>query len=277
MKLSILMDNNTLIDRYFTGEPAFSAYLETDSLKILFDTGYSGAFLDNAGKMGISMAKTDMVIISHGHLDHTWGLDPLIRYYSALAFEGRFPGKPELIAHPSAFKGINLDGYYDIGSLISSEKLGKFFNLNLSSKPLWIDENLVFLGEIPRNNDFEGNMTIGFKEGEIPGDGIRDDSALVWKGENGLVIVTGCSHSGICNIVEYAKEVCGEERILDIIGGFHLLDPPVEQMEKTRAYLASQDIAVMHPCHCTDLMSKIELSKAVRIEETGVGLKLEYL
>lgn len=99
-----------------------------------------------------------------------------------------------------------------------------------------------------------------------------DDSALAYKSSNGLVIITGCSHSGICNIVETAKRVCGEERVVDIIGGLHLLNPSKEQLDSTLQYLGQE----MHPCHCTSLNSKMALSKSARISEVGVGLRLEY-
>ena len=77
LSLTVLVDNTTLIDRYFMGEPGLSFLLETRGKKILFDTGYSDAFLDNAGKMGISIRDLDAVVLSHGHLDHTGGLVPL--------------------------------------------------------------------------------------------------------------------------------------------------------------------------------------------------------
>lgn len=243
---------------------------------ILFDVGYSRIFLDNAGKMGIDISRTDYIVLSHGHLDHTWGLDPLIRFYAEQAFEGHQLKQPVLIAHPLVFTGINLEGNGDIGSLISEDKLRKFFKLQFFKKPYWINDRIVFLGEVPRRNTFEGLHTIGFKENQDIGDSVPDDSALVYKSREGLVILTGCSHSGICNIIEYAKEVCHEEKIRDVIGGFHLQNPDLSTMDQTKKYLKDSDIETMHPCHCTDLKSKIELSSVVSIEEAGVGLKLEF-
>ena len=107
-------------------------------------------------------------------------------------------------------------------------------------------------------------------------DYVNDDSALGYLSDNGLVIITGCSHSGICNIAEYAKKVTGEGRVADIIGGFHLLNPPEKQISGTVDYFRKLSPLTVHPCHCTDLNSRIALSKAVRIEETGSGLILSY-
>ena len=79
MKLTVLVDNNTIIDRYFYGEPGVSYLIECDGGRYLFDTGYSDLFLKNAIKMGISLLELDAIIISHGHNDHTWGLGELFR------------------------------------------------------------------------------------------------------------------------------------------------------------------------------------------------------
>ncbi len=82
--------------------------------------------------------------------------------------------------------------------------------------------------------------------------------------------------AGICNIVEQAKKLCKEERVIDIIGGLHLLDPSKEQLQGTLEYMKKLNPKQMHACHCTDLNSKIALSKVVNLKEVGVGLDLEY-
>lgn len=134
-------------------------------------------------------------------------------------------------------------------------------------------DNNTFIGE-----SYCGEPPIGttFTDGEEQPDYLLDDTALVYKSENGLVIITACSHSGICNIVEYAKKICREDRVVDIIGGFHLLNPSAEQFGHTLEYMKRLNPDEVHACHCTDLYSKIALSQAVKIKEVGVGLTLEY-
>ena len=276
MKITILTDNNTIIDRYFIGEPGFSAYIEDGNVKVLFDLGYSDVFLRNAQKMKINLSTLDFVAVSHGHCDHTWGLESLLRYYSEQEFEKEEYKKAKMVAHPKTFKSISAEGYSEIGSMLSEDKLAKFFEIHLDSRPQKITERLTYLGEIPRKNNFENRQTFGKKEGETENDYVIEDTAIVYQASEGLVIITGCSHSGICNIIEYAKEITKENRIVDIIGGFHLLDPSEIQMNGTLNYLKKQDIKRIHPCHCTDLKSKIKLADVVPVEETGVGLKLEY-
>ncbi len=278
MKLKILVDNNTLIDRYFYAEPGVSYFIEDGDTRILFDTGYSDIFIKNAYKMNINLMDLDFVVISHGHNDHTWGLVPLVKLYSEANLENIDYNIPTLIAHPDAFLHREYNDDKEIGSMIPRDRLGKHFKMNLSKKPLWLTDKIVFLGEIERKNDFENKEPIGKfeKDGIKADDYILDDTALVYKTEEGLVIITGCSHAGICNIIEYAKKICKDNRIIDIIGGFHLLDPDEEHLTKTIDYISNLDIKDIHACHCTDLRSKLELAKIANLHEVGVGLSIEY-
>ncbi|AOT68608.1 MBL fold metallo-hydrolase [Geosporobacter ferrireducens] len=278
MKLTILLDNNTFIDRYFYGEPGVAYLIESEGKKILFDTGYSDAFIRNAQKMGVSLLDLDYIVLSHGHMDHTWGLIPLMRHYIEAAIEGKAYMRPTVVAHPFVCLTRSIAEQEEIGSLLSQEKLGQHFHLALSKVPVWLTEKLVFLGEIERGNDFEAQKPIGkiLKDGSLEEDYLLDDSALVYRSAQGLVIITGCSHAGICNIIEYAKQICEDERIVDIVGGLHLLDPDEKQIQGTLEYIKKQKLKNLHACHCTDLHSKIALSQITNLKEVGVGLVLEY-
>jgi 7,8-dihydropterin-6-yl-methyl-4-(beta-D-ribofuranosyl)aminobenzene 5'-phosphate synthase len=277
MKLTVLLDNNTIIDHYFLGEPGVSYFIQDENINILFDVGYSDAFIRNAVKMGIPLDNLSHVILSHGHIDHTGGLYYLINKYNEALYENKKVNRPKFVAHHSTFNNKEYDNL-DIGSIISEEKLSKLFNLNLSKEPLWLSDKLVFLGEIERINDFENKKSIGktVENGELIDDYILDDSALVYKSSKGLIIITGCSHAGICNIIEYAKKICGVNEVADIIGGLHLLNPSDELLAKTIAHINENHVEVIHAAHCTDLKSKIALSKVTVVEEVGVGLVIEY-
>lgn len=278
MILKVLMDNNTIIDRYFYGEPGVSYLIEDNDIRILFDMGYSDAFIKNAQKLNENLLNLDYLVVSHGHIDHTWGLVPLVQMYTEARIEGLKHKIPSMVAHPEAFLYKEYKGVEEIGSILDQEKLGKHFKMELTRKPMWLTDNIVFLGEIERINDFENTEPLGSyqKDGVMHEDNLIDDSALACKTPEGLVIITGCSHAGICNIVEQAKRICGDDRVVDIIGGFHLLDPGKKQMDGTKDYFNSTKIKTAHACHCTDLNSKIELSKVVDIKEVGSGLILKY-
>ncbi len=278
MKLTVLVDNNTLIDRYYEGEPGVSYFIEADGQRILFDVGYSDLFLRNAKKMKIDLLHLDHLVFSHSHLDHTWGLFPLIKNYTEAVIEGIDFNKPDLVTHPETFAVRSMGQIDQIGSVISKERASLHFDLNLSKDPVWLTDNLVFLGEIERNNGFEALNPIGkvIRNGKKEDDYIREDSAMAYKKEEGLVIITGCSHAGICNIIEKAKKVCSEDRIVDVIGGFHLQNPVSKRIEGTVEYMKKLNPKEVHACHCTDLKSKISLAEVVDIKEVGVGLELEY-
>lgn len=277
MKITVLVDNNTIIDRYFLGEPGVSFFIQEDGKNILFDAGYSGIFISNAQKLGINMYAVDYITISHGHNDHTWGLVPLIKLYTEALGEKRQFRKPTLIAHEQAFES-KYYGNEAIGSMVTEKTLGDHFEMKLGKEPFWITERLVFLGEIERTNSFENRKPIGkrISQGVEEEDYVMDDTALAYKSEEGLVIITGCSHSGICNIIGHAKRICNDNRIADVIGGFHLLNPDKEQLEMTKNYIKQAAVKELHACHCTDLHSKLVLSEAANIKEIGVGLVIEY-
>ncbi len=278
MKLTVLIDNNTFIDRYFLGEPGVSYFIEDEGKSILFDVGYSDAFIRNAQKLSIDLRYADTVVLSHGHLDHSWGLVPLIRLYTESIIEKQPIKKSTLITHPLTFSSKRIDQLPVIGSLLTEDKLSDYFYLKLSRTPEYLTNRLVYLGEIERNNEFEAQHPVGktLIDGIEKDDFLFDDSALVYQSSEGLIIITACSHSGICNTVEYARKVCGEDKVVDIIGGFHMLNPSPEQLQKTMEYMKRLRPASVHACHCTDLNTKIELSNVVNIKEVGVGLTLEY-
>ncbi len=279
MRITVLADNNTLIDHYLLGEPGLSILLEHEGQRTLLDTGYSDVFLQNAARKGQDMLQLDRVVLSHGHLDHTWGLAELVRLRTEAAIERRNVPETELLAHPLALQSKSRDGLPEIGSLLGADQLGRHFRLNLRDHPMQLGENLFYLGEIPRRFAFEQVQRHGrlrrTPDGPRP-DALLDDTALAFRSVKGLVLITGCSHSGICNIAAQAMDVTGVGRIVDIIGGLHLQKASGQRLQQTMDYLADVGLEALHACHCTDLDAKIALARRLPMRETGSGLVLEY-
>lgn len=278
MKLTVLVDNNTLTDRYLLGEPGLSLFLEEGGHRVLFDCGYSDVVCSNAGRLSIDLGELDAVVLSHGHLDHTWGLASLLSLFAGRAAEGRRAARPLLMAHPDALAPRSVDDMGPIGPLVSETVLADSFRLVLTREPTRLTDRLFFLGEIPRRLPCDTAPPIGLRQtpdGPVA-DTLPDDTALAYRGQSGLVIVTGCSHSGVCNIVEHARAVTGETRVAAIVGGLHLLKPDPARFAATADYLRAAGVADLYPCHCTSLAAKMALAAAVPVHEVGAGLCLVF-
>ena len=265
MKLTVLTENTTRIDNYFLGEPGLCYHLQVDGKNILFDTGYSDVFVRNGEAMGIDLRQLDAIVFSHGHNDHTGGLAYLPSEVKNIP----------VYAHPDTFLPKRYNGDF-IGSPLSETQLSARFQLSLTSAPVSLTERLLFLGEIPDKNEFECRMPIGerLKNQIWEPDFVSEDSVLVYRGKEGLTIITGCSHSGICNITEYAKEICKETRIHGIIGGFHLMEM-TPKVKRTANYLKIQHPKLLYPSHCTCFHSRAAIDREIPIRELCVGDVLE--
>lgn len=267
MKLTVLMDNNTFIDRYYLGEPALCFYIEDEEERILFDTGYSGAFIKNARDMGIDLGKLTAVVFSHGHNDHTRGFTFLAEEYDLSGVK--------LIAHPGVF-ARRKDNELEVGAPFAKEyceSLG--MRILDGSGPVKLTSNLWFLGTIRRTTAFEGGTTGMILEGNRwLGDPVSDDSALVYQSSEGPFVITGCSHSGICNIIRSALDLCGGERVSGLIGGLHLLRCD-ERLKATIDFLKAHTAGPLYACHCVSLAAKCEMMKQLLLQEVGVGLSIE--
>lgn len=268
MRITVLMDNHTEIDVYYLGEPAVSYCIETENKRFLLDCGYSDAFWKNACAMGIDLADVDTVILSHGHNDHTGGLTTLLQHDSKK--------QPMLLAHPDALLSKQYK-QMEIGTPCHAQTLAQKYHLHLTKEPYWLTKKLVFLGEIPRQIPFETPMPIGStgQHGKKKPDFLADDTALAYVGKEGLYIITGCSHAGICNIIQYAKQITGCNKVCGLLGGLHLFELD-DRSQKTIDFLAKEQIKNLYPCHCTSFAVRAALHAKTLVQEVGVGLCLDW-
>lgn len=233
------------LDKFVEDFSGFSLLIEVDNKKILFDTSFADEILNNAKQAGIDLTDLDFIILSHGHWDHTNGLEYL-QNIDAL-----------VIAHPDCF-AKRYEGKKAIGSSLNLAEVNNNFKTLLSRQPYQVTKNAVFLGEIPRTTSFENKNPCG-KRMDGSDDFVLDDSALVINSNDGLIIISGCSHAGICNIIEYTKKIMHENKILAVIGGLHLFDN--EQTDCTIEYLKMQSINKIYPAHCLNDYAFTEFSK----------------
>ena len=260
MKINILTDN--VAGEGFDAEHGLSYLIEIDGENILFDTGHSDIFLKNATKLGKDIQHdVKKVVLSHGHWDHGGGLVHLQH--------------KTLLTHPGSFvKRYRKRDHSYIGLRFTKEETAQRFQLTTSTTSVQLTPNLWFLGQIPRLNDFEAQSTAFLLDQDIE-DFIDDDSALVATTGSELVVISGCAHSGICNICEYAKKISGISTIKAVIGGFHLKDAG-EQTQKTADYFAENKVEQLLPAHCTQPEAKAYFHKRFQFSDVKTGMVFEF-
>ena len=269
MKLTVLVDNHTYIDRYFLGEPAVCYLIEDGDRVILLDVGYSNVFIENAERMGLDLGRVTDIVLSHGHNDHTGGLP---------AFFARFTQQVRLYAHPGALLPKRVEGEL-VGSPYMLDQLPEQVQPRLITKPHAISEHVTVLGEIPRAYAFEENRAIGECASACgccwEEDALLDDTSLALTLPEGVFVVTGCAHAGVCNTVLYAKQVAKQERVSGVLGGFHLFETG-DALDQTIRTLGELGVNRVYPAHCTSLAVKSAFVCAMETIEVGVGLTLEW-
>lgn len=260
MKLTILTENTA--GSRLLAEHGISYLIEFEGRQLLFDTGHSDAFLKNAELLGIDLINNiDCIVLSHGHWDHGDGLQYL--------------ENKRLISHPSAFiKRFGKMDHSSVGLKMTRNEIQKKFDLTESKTPYKITDGAIFLGEIPRRNDFE-SLSTPFEDEFGNDDFVPDDSAMVFVVNDQLVVITGCSHSGICNIIEHAKEVTGISKIKAVIGGFHLKNRNQQAFETIECF-KENDIEFIFPGHCTELPVLTLFHKHFHNRQLKTGMILEF-
>lgn len=245
--LTILVDNIT--NAGLVQEHGFALWLEVAGHYILFDTGQGNALAPNVSAMGIDLGLTDILILSHGHYDHTGGIaevlsaNPAIRVFSHPGiFAWRYSIHPDHNPHNisipvSAAEALNK---------LPSEQYCRL------KHPAEILPGIGLTGTIPRKHPLEdtGGPFFLDPDGLMP-DSLEDDMAMWINTAAGLVIITGCCHSGLINTVGYIREITGTSRIQGIIGGLHLNKASLERLNCTCDALRQWHPQFVIPCHCT--------------------------
>jgi len=255
IKITTLSENTANIG--YLAEWGLSILVTVDSLNILLDTGASISTVHNADKLGIDLSKVDKIVLSHGHYDHTGGLADVLRR----------TGPIDIIAHPDIFaakyayhEGKEL--YVGIPfSRAELESLGARFKL--SREPVVLGEGITTTGEVPFVTDFEQvDREVFIKDGNnlLP-DPLADDLSLIIESKKGLIVILGCAHRGIINILRHARNLTCKEKVYAAIGGAHLFRASEEQVNQTIAALKSIGVERLGMSHCTGFKAACRISK----------------
>jgi len=282
LRITVLAEDSVLYESPYLGQHGVSFLLEgtkdSDIRRILVDVGQnSQALLSNMRIMNIFPSAIDAIILTHCHYDHTKGVVNMLREI----------GKRDVrvIAHPDIFRpNFVIDTYFrHVGimpddSKDNIEKAGG--KLLLTRDPLVIMPGIMTTGEVKRQTEFE-EVGIGVKtieNGRIKDDQMLDDISVVANvKEKGLVIVTGCSHAGIVNIVKQAVELTGCEKIEAIIGGLRLVEAAEARIKRTVEELSKLSVARIGAGHCTGFKAQVEfyLTFKERFSPLHTGMQFE--
>ncbi|MBI9019245.1 MAG: MBL fold metallo-hydrolase [Phycisphaerae bacterium] len=244
MRIIILVEN-TASEPDLLAEHGLSFWIEYNGKHILFDTGQSDILINNAKVLGVDLSKTDSIVLSHGHYDHTGGLAAVLDVAK----------NAKIYLHPDALKqrfskkdfGAKPNGIFE-----SSVKAIQNREVIWTKGPTQIFPGITVTGQVPRINDFEdvGGAFYTDKEFQTP-DELLDDQTLFIETVKGLVVVLGCAHAGVVNILNYISKLSGKKSVYTVLGGMHLLQASTNRIEQTRIALRDFGLEKIGPAHCT--------------------------
>lgn len=278
VKITTLIENMPDQDGVLDFEHGFSALVEYDDKKILFDTGQSGAFVKNAKAMNMDLSDIDGVILSHGHYDHTGGVPMLL---SQLKKKTSFYIGEEFFT--PKFKLLEDGSYKYNGNPFEQELLtetGTLAEVQWITKDVtWLSEKLVLFKNFARvtkyeevNPKFFVKTKDGFQQDYFP-----DEIALGLMTGDGLVLIVSCSHVGIVNIMEHIKRTLNRP-VTVVLGGTHLVEADEERLIKTVEALKDHGVKTVAVSHCTgetgmELLKK-EFKSGFVMNNTGKVMEL---
>ncbi len=251
LKITIL---STMLADPGIGEWGFAALVEADGNRILYDTGARPTtVLENSRELGIDLSNVRDVILSHNHADHTGGLVTLRRELARqnpAAISRAYVAPGEFWSRPDGHGG---EANTTIAARKEYEALGG--TIIEHDKPFEMFPGVWLTGPVPRVYP-ERNWSVSGKVAAPQGlveDTIPEDQALIFDTDRGLVMLSGCAHAGIINILDYARHTVREAPVYAAIGGFHLFAADDAKLDWTAAKLHEMNLQNLLGAHCTGL------------------------
>jgi len=253
MVLTTLIEN-LVYQKGLIAEHGLSFYLETGNLKIVFDTGQGENFIHNSRKMGIDLSQADYLIISHGHYDHIGGL----HHFLEINQKAKILLKPQALS--SKFQNEQFIGLEQIKELPPSR-------LEYITSVRHLDYHIFVMPDIKNYFPVDSHKDGFFiqENNEIIPDPFDDELFLSISSNQKITIISSCSHNGITNIIETAKNYF-HLPVQTVIGGFHTRKSSDDVLGHIAEYFNTNTINKVGVCHCTGVENFSHLKKAFRAE-----------
>lgn len=272
--LTVLMDNNVLMPEC-PSEHGLSIYLCLENgHEWLWDTGQSGRFLQNARMLGVDLKHLSGCAFSHGHYDHTGGLDTL------LAVDGT--RDIPLYAHPNFICKRYVrrpNGSCEEIGIRTDDPAGVQKRLRTVREEVVLDRNLVMLTDISRlPGKYQAVDNFYLDPACLEEDIVIDDAFLILETKHGPVLILGCCHSGLANTCCFAKEKTGIKKFYALIGGTHLAAGKKAELDQAAETINTFGFSHVWPGHCTGDKGFKYLADAFpdKVHQLGAGLKIEF-
>ncbi len=258
--MSVLCENSVGGTTRLIGEHGWAVGIATSSHTILFDTGQGLGIVNNCEILNFDLANIDIIVLSHGHYDHCSGL-PLVLPLT---------GKINVHLHEQAFKRRyhkqqDSRSTRDIGIQETQshlESLGAHFIFNKNFTE--ITDGIYLSGEIPRITSFEKTdptLKQAGRSDTLQQDQLLDDQTLIIDSAQGLILILGCAHAGLINILTHVQEQLPNRQIHTVIGGTHLGFADDAQFAATVKALENFHIQCLAASHCTGLARGADLAR----------------
>lgn len=245
-ELTVLVDNQAGYG--CLAEHGFALWIEHGDQRILLDTGQGPALEANARTLGIDLGRTDTLVLSHGHYDHT-GAVPLVLGAAPESRVHCHPGVTE--PRYSVAGGQARDIRMPLSSMRALGALSPE-RLHWSGQAREIGEGVGLSGHVPRTTDFEdAGGPFYFDPHALRPDPVSDDQALWIRTDKGLIVCLGCCHAGLVNTLAHIHQVTAKTRIRAVVGGLHLGAASTARLEKTGRVLREIGPDLLVLCHCT--------------------------
>lgn len=271
VKIIVLLENTTESSK-LKCKHGLSLYAETGSHKILFDMGPNDLFLKNAEVLGVDIADIDIAVISHGHVDHCGGL----KYYLKKNRKAKIYIRPQALeAH--YVKVIGIPFYAGIDrALLSADRFVFADDIHAIDDEITLFSNVT--GQFPLPGS-DGNLFVKRNGRMIPDDFCHEQNLIITSGDK-KILVCGCAHAGIVNIVRRAKTIIGDDPTA-VIGGMHLYEPTKKRYERDEyidsvADALAESQSSYYTCHCTGekAYEKMKARLGTRLTNLRTGAEL---